>query len=587
MTSATVHVIGALVVDSGIDATGYVSSFVRMTAPSFTGSLSGTASYSNKSLSASYAPGSSAATYTSSLFGTASWATNAQLATQVTINGEANPDTYYVAIVNGSNVEYDNSGLFYYDLSPETLHVPHIIATDITATSITAGTNATLTNNQLSFTDTGASLTNNGLSFPGGGFIMLYGGGVTGSLLGTASYAKKALSASYAPGGSAATYTSSLFGTASWATNVVNGGGSTISASWASSSLSSSVESVITSAFSTGALNIVMVTGNGNGQQLYVMPSSTQLSYDIVSNVLITTASYANKALSASYSPGNSAATYTSSLFGTASWSNNSLVTNQVNVIGETNIDDYYVAFLNGSSVEYDNAGTFKYNPNLGLSVNSITTTNVSATSVTASLKGTASYANKALSSSYAPGSSAATYTSSLFGTSSWAVNVVNGGSNSTSASWASSSLSASYLTTTNNYTVNGLTASYISASKSIVVQVLTASIYYNYTPYNTVLTSSTQWITCSFSNPNQVVNLTISGTYSFTSSNMPSTGNSADVIVFLNNSAVASSSLSFPSNWIPIHDPWPTTILASKSAVLWLRGYDVGTVIGTYNQQP
>jgi hypothetical protein len=67
----------------------------------------------------------------------------------------------------------------------------------------------------------------------------------------------------------------------------------------------------------------------------------------------------------------------------------------------------------------------------------------------------------------------------------------------------------------------------------------------------------------------------------------MPFIGNSADVIVFLNNSAIESSSLLFPPNWIPIHDPWPTEILENKSAVLWLRGYDIGTVIGTYNQQP
>jgi hypothetical protein len=98
--------------------------------------------------------------------------------------------------------------------------------------------------------------------------------GITGSLLGTSSYALSAswapsnggvtpggsynisaswasssISASYAPGSTPATYTSSLFGTASWAISAswspagggVNPGGSyNISASWASSSLSAS-----------------------------------------------------------------------------------------------------------------------------------------------------------------------------------------------------------------------------------------------------------------------------------------------------------------------------------------------------------
>src|ERR1035437_5863672 len=188
-----------------------------------------------------------------------------------------------------------------------------------------------------------------------------------------------------------------------------------------------------------------------------------------------------------------------------------------------------------------------------------------------------ASWASQSLSSSYLIWS-ANNGSSSWAKTASYAINgggVTSGGSYNISCSWASSSLSASYLSGSTAI-VNNLTS-----------QIITASVYYNYTPYNTVLTSSTKWITCSFANPNQVVNLTISGTYSFTSSNMPATGNSADIIVFLNNSAAESSSLVFPVNWIPIHDPWPIDISENKSSVLWLRGYDIGTVIGTYNQQP
>lgn len=106
------------------------------------------------------------------------------------------------------------------------------------------------------------------------------------------------------------------------------------SASWASSSLSSSfalqattasfarsasnsifartssVENVATQAFSTGALDIVMVTGPGNGQQLYVDPSGTVMTFDVATDTLnvpnanttasrAITASYASRATTA------------------------------------------------------------------------------------------------------------------------------------------------------------------------------------------------------------------------------------------------------------------------------------------------
>jgi hypothetical protein len=95
---------------------------------------------------------------------------------------------------------------------------------------------------------------------------------VTASLQGTASWA---VSASWAPGGSAPTYTSSLWGTASWA----------VSASWA--------------------------------------PGASAATY---TSSLWGTASWAesaSNAVSASWAPGASAATYTSSLWGTASWAQN------------------------------------------------------------------------------------------------------------------------------------------------------------------------------------------------------------------------------------------------------------------------
>jgi len=104
---------------------------------------------------------------------------------------------------------------------------------------------------------------------------------------------------------------------------------------------------------------------------------------------------------------------------------------------------------------------------------------------------------------------------------------------------------------------------------------------------YTTVFTSSTNWITCSFLNGSQVINLaTGSVIYSFTSSNMPGVGKSSDISIFINNTATTTSSLSFPSNWINVGGGWPTSITASKDAVLALRAIDTSTVVGSMNIQ-
>ena len=179
-----------------------------------------------------------------------------------------------------------------------------------------------------------------------------------------------------------------------------------------------------------------------------------------------------------------------------------------------------------------------------------------------------ASWASQSLSASWAPGGTP-TYTSSLWGTASWAV----------SASWAPSS-----------DVVSTTSASYVSGSNSFIVNlsssVITASAYYNYMPYTTVLTSSTNWITCSFNYPNQYVDLNVSGTtYSFTSSNHPVTGNFADIIVYLNNNIMELTNLVFPGQWKCANGLWPTSLTLSSSAIIWLRGYNNNTVIGTYHE--
>ena len=144
----------------------------------------------------------------------------------------------------------------------------------------------------------------------------------------------------------------------------------------------------------------------------------------------------------------------------------------------------------------------------------------------------------------------------------------------------AMSVLSASVL-------IIGLSSSY-SATSSFALNALGASIG-NSSSYSTIFTNSTNWITASFSgSQTQWVNITQSGSYSFTASNTPQAGNSqsADILIYINNTATQTSSLSFPSSWINVSSTWPTYITASKNAVIWLKAFDNNTIIGTCNIQ-
>lgn len=201
-----------------------------------------------------------------------------------------------------------------------------------------------------------------------------------------------------------------------------------------------------------------------------------------------------------------------------------------------------------------------------------------------------ASWASQSLSASYliwsenngsaswaktASWSPAPNYTSSLYGTASWADYVVNGG-NSDTASYISSS--AIFDLTIYNLTAsNALTASYAMNSDNRS----------NYMPYEMVYTSSTNWITCSFATSSQYVWLSGSGagTISFTSSNHPTDGNFADIILFVSNSLIDSPALSFPSSWLCMNGLWPLSITIGSAAIIWLRGYDTNKVIGTYHE--
>jgi hypothetical protein len=99
-------------------------------------------------------------------------------------------------------------------------------------------------------------------------------------------------------------------------------------------------------------------------------------------------------------------------------------------------------------------------------------------------------------------------------------------------------------------------------------------------------LTTGSNIITCSFISESQLVNITVGAAYSFTHSNLPGAGNSAEVMLYINNTATLTSSLSFPSSWVNVGGSWPTSITSSKKAVISLLAYDTTAILGTFNVQ-
>jgi len=145
----------------------------------------------------------------------------------------------------------------------------------------------------------------------------------------------------------------------------------------------------------------------------------------------------------------------------------------------------------------------------------------------------------------------------------------------------------SSPVTIYDNVTINGNLSVYRHdiGANNLSCSAVTASNYYNYTSYNTVTTSSTNWITCSLNTPNQLVNLKSGLLYSFTSSNLPTTNTIATTTVFLNNTAATTSSLAFPSDWVFMGSK-PTSISSSMSGILSVRNYGGTKTVAAWTNQ-
>jgi hypothetical protein len=99
-----------------------------------------------------------------------------------------------------------------------------------------------------------------------------------------------------------------------------------------------------------------------------------------------------------------------------------------------------------------------------------------------------------------------------------------------------------------------------------------------NTTPYVTLTTGSNNDITCSLSDFNEFVTLTVGRLYIFTSSNPPSSGLTSLTTLYISNISTTTSSLSFPVGWIFVGAK-PQTITGSKNAVLTLQSFGDNTV--------
>lgn len=148
------------------------------------------------------------------------------------------------------------------------------------------------------------------------------------------------------------------------------------------------------------------------------------------------------------------------------------------------------------------------------------------------------------------------------------------------SASWATSSYTASYLT-------SGVSASFSSTSSNALTASFalnggggstTASAYVSYSIVN-------NWITMSFIDQEAWVSINTAALYNFTCSNIASASQVMTTTLFINNTATATSSFAFPTDWV-FMGTTPTSITSSKCATLTVRNYGGLKNVAAYSVQ-
>jgi len=100
---------------------------------------------------------------------------------------------------------------------------------------------------------------------------------------------------------------------------------------------------------------------------------------------------------------------------------------------------------------------------------------------------------------------------------------------------------------------------------------------------YTTITSGSDNWITCSFNRSEQYFDLTTGLNYTITCSNPPIANRLSDTRIFFNNTAAATSSLTFGAGWKNLSGGWPVSITSSKSFMVVLTAYGPTTVVGSF----
>jgi hypothetical protein len=155
---------------------------------------------------------------------------------------------------------------------------------------------------------------------------------------------------------------------------------------------------------------------------------------------------------------------------------------------------------------------------------------------------------------------------------------------NSSRTAWDVVSLVRGYNATgSSNPMVDSASYALVSDDAVTASYSLTASYLTSYQPYSTLVTSSTNGVTASFGSSRQQLLINVAGVYTFAVSNLPSSGQYADTILYISNSVNATSSLSFPATWENYTGGWPTSIAAYSSSIVWLSAMDTTKILGTY----
>ena len=417
---------------------------------SYAGNVPATASYALQALSSSYASTASyvqtaqTASYvlnavSSSYAATASYAPNYLPLTGGTINGDVTVNG--TASVTFLHVTYESSSVIYSSGSNQfgdaTDDTQTLIGTtkvsgsfEVTGSTTTKGSIVVNTGNirlnSNSYFLDGVTTTNDLVSLIGvtsnneirignQGYVNIIvddtqitgslsvQDGITGSLLGTASYANQALSSSYTISSSYA-LSSSYASTASYVQNAQT-------ASYVLNAVSSSY--VLSSSYAISSSNAQTASYYGG--------SVTSASYAL-------TASYAMNGGGGGTTTGSFTGSFTGSLLGTASYADQALSSSYAS---------------NAQTASYIDAG----NITTGTLNNSRLPSQINVTGVSASLQGTASWASQAVTASYIVTAQTASYVLQAI-----------------SASYAST---ASYIITaqTASYVLNAVSASYVTGS--------------------------------------------------------------------------------------------------------------------------